>query len=172
MGGPPMSRGTPRRSIGTAGKESAMFSSIRILFFALCLTMGGSSALAIVVRPPAGSPPGNAAVIAAPAVDSVPLTTFGAAAVAIMVLCRTQEWRLPWLSVGTFVFGMMAVICAIAIGIWPLAAALGGYVIVCHCRWLASRARPISQPTGPSRRDSNLRPWEESRISRMFGPMT
>jgi hypothetical protein len=148
-----------------------MFSSTRILFFAASLAATGSSAMAIVARPPAGTPPFDRATTITPAGDSVPFMAFGAAAVAIMALCRTQERRLPWLSVGTFVAGMLAALYGFGIGAWPLGLAISGYAIACHCKWLAARGRPTEPPRSEIQKQTNLAWWSESRMTRMFGPM-
>ena len=97
------------------------------------------------------------------------LMAFGAASIALMMLCRAYQHESPSLVGGTLIFSLMASVYGFLQGAWPLGIALGAYAMFLLRSCVALRRRlprkeTITRPclAAPQR-------WDESRMSRLFG---
>lgn len=99
---------------------------------------------------------------------------FGAGSIALLLLCRAYQREGRAFAVGTVIFSLTASLYGFLQGAWPLGFALGAYAIVSLRAQILSR-NCVSSPRRPARRTAEnlpaLQPWEQSRLSRMFGPM-
>jgi hypothetical protein len=146
-----------------------MSSIARIFVLAACVAAASSNALATVAKP-TGVLPNDAGRAVTPETSGIgALIVFGGIAITMMVFCRVHQNQKPWLAVGTFAFGILAAGFTCADGQWPIGLAVGGYAIACLFQFARSRkpaprtfqVRPLKQVA--------LQPWEESRLTRMFG---
>jgi hypothetical protein len=156
---------------------------MRTLLVIACLGTAGQDALAIAPRsnvvasqatdPPAKSTAARTSYTWRDSEFEI-LMAFGAGVSALLLLCRTYQHEGRAFAVGTVLFSSMASLYGFLQGAWPLGIALGAYSVVSLRALILSRrgiSMPrLSIPPGPARNTIALQPWEQSRMSRMFGP--
>ena len=150
---------------------------IRTLLVSACLVAASSDALAIVPRStvlpsgPAVRSPAAQRRSAMPEPEFQTLMAFGAGSMALLLLCRMYQHEARAFAIGTVIFASMASLYGFLQGAWPLGIALGAYAIVSLRALVVSPARVSLQRRWRVQNAVTLQPWEQSRMSRMFGPM-